>query len=108
MRKREIVEFTQCQHRRFGFVRPDGFKIEIKDPIWGLSNAGATDLYTGYRNVSWPEANIFHDSFVVNKDAVNPFKIMLMGAHDLGVQETESLIVDGGYLGGAYVFSGVL
>lgn len=89
-------------HTKLAFVNK-GIQVEIRDPIWGLQQASATDLFTGYRNVTWPVSNVFHDKFVVNTDTTNPFKMMLMGAQELGVQETESLILDGGYLAGKWI-----
>lgn len=63
-----------------------------------LGQTSASDLFTGYPNVAWPASNIIHDKFIVNTQSTNPLKIMLCGAHELGTQETESLILDGGYL----------
>lgn len=63
-----------------------------------LGQTAYADLFTGYKNVAWPVSNIIHDKFIVNTQSTNPLKIMLCGAHELGTQETESLILDGSYL----------
>lgn len=63
-----------------------------------IEKTAAADLFTGYKNVSWPVSNIIHDRFVLNQESTNPFRILLCGAHDMGIQETESLILDGGYI----------
>lgn len=99
IRKQKTIEFTQCLHTKLAFINND-LKVEIRDPIWGLNQATTNDLFTGYRNITWPLSNVFHDSFKVQTETVNPFKTMLMGVHDVGIQETESLILDGSYLAG--------
>lgn len=75
-------------------------KVEVKDPLWGLNQATNLDLFTGYRNVSWPVSNVFHDKFTLAPEVTHPFRILLNGVQDIGIQETESLILEGGYLSG--------
>ncbi|XP_063697302.1 uncharacterized protein LOC134828206 [Culicoides brevitarsis] len=72
--------------------------VIIQNPLHALRQTASADLFTGYNGVSWPASNIIHDKFIVNDESTNPFKIMLCGAHELGTQETESLILDGGYI----------
>uniref|UniRef100_A0A336LYU5 CSON011109 protein n=1 Tax=Culicoides sonorensis TaxID=179676 RepID=A0A336LYU5_CULSO len=72
--------------------------VIIQNPLHALRQTAAADLFTGYKNVSWPASNIVHDRFIVNTESTNPLKIMLCGSHEMGIQETESLILDGGYI----------
>lgn len=78
------------------------WRVDVKDPIWGLSQAAALDLFTGYRNVTWPVSNIFYDKFTFNSDSINPLKVLFNGVQTIGIQETESLILDGSRLSGKF------
>jgi len=99
VRKREVLESVQCRHGKMALFNAAGdVKVDVRDPIWGLNQASTLDLFTGYRNVTWPVSNVFFDTFTVNAEAVNPFKMLLNGVQEVGIQETESLILDGGNL----------